>query len=301
MATVTGISGSRYYVNNPIWVKVDRTGDVDPNAPVILTIVSNAQTVYNAKLYVYNSVVWFDLAEIMKGLIPEPSHPTTISSGQYIALSTLTVTIYLPNFTQTKTFFRGGEDSDRTNIQAPNQAILSESAKFPIWQGYPSAKYYLDAMGLPIYTEIIPNSEIERRQVVTCNPIFLRFLNSKGGYSFWLFDEWTITKNAKTTNVVERRDSDVDLGLTTTHQLALSTRAEERYTATLRALLQSPEVYIYRLDKVLIESNPQFVQTFTWTRIFNDGGSMKWNNFDSVNEFDFKFSLRLKTDPTLIW
>lgn len=300
MATVTGISASRYYVNNPIWVTVDMTGESVTDY-FTLTITSGIETVFSAKYYTYNNNAVFDLAEIMKGLLPEPQHPTSISSGQPIQLSYLTATIYLPTYTATKTFFRGGEDSQRTNVQVPNNAILAESEKLPFWTGYPIAKYYLDSTGFPIYTEIISASEKEQKRSNTCDPVYLRFLNAKGGYSFWLFDEWEIQKTAKTTDVIERRVYDLDLGLNTTHTLTTSTRAEERYTATLRALLQSPEIYIYNIQNILVESNPQFVQTFIWTRIYNGGGNMKWNSYEQVNEFDFKFDLRLKNNPTLIW
>lgn len=302
MATVTGISASRYYVNNPIWVTVELEEGVSPNESFQLTIVSDSEVVYNGRYYPFDGVFRFDLSEIMKGLLPEPNHPTSPTSGNPIQLSTITVTIFLPRYSSSKTFFRGGEDSQRTNIQVPNNAVLSESEKIPVWNGFPSAKYYLDAGGQTYYTAILNNDEIERRRVATCNPVFLRFLNSKGGYSFWLFDEWELNKQTKTTDIIERRLSDLDLGLKTTHNLTTSTRVEERYTSTLRALLQSPEIYIYNIQNILVESNPQFQQSFTWTRIYNDGSPpMKWNSFEQVNEFDFKFDLRLNNDPTLIW
>src|SRR5690606_23768166 len=140
MATVTGINGSRYYVNNPIWVTVDTSMDVDPTAVVNLSITINATIVFSAKYYPLNGLVYFDLSEIIKGFLPEPSHPTNPISGQPISLSTVNATISLPGFNSTKTFFRGGEDSQRTNIQVPNEAVLSESEKIPVWTGYPYAK-----------------------------------------------------------------------------------------------------------------------------------------------------------------
>lgn len=301
MATVTGINGSRYYVNNPIWVTVDTSMDVDPTAVVNLSITINATIVFSAKYYPLNGLVYFDLSEIIKGFLPEPSHPTNPISGQPISLSTVNATISLPGFNSTKTFFRGGEDSQRTNIQVPNEAVLSESEKIPVWTGYPYAKYYLNSSGITYYTDILQVSEIEQRKVATCNPVYLRFLNSKGGYSFWLFEDWELLKNSKTTSVIERRTSDLDLGLETSHELNISTRVEERYLSTLRALLQSPDVYIYNIQNILVESNPQFQQSFVWTKIYNGGGNMKWNSYDSVHEFDFKFDLRLKSNPTLIW
>ena len=70
MATVTGLSASRYYTDNPIWVDVNTTGDVITDV-VNLNIYQNASIVFTAKYYTYNSLVSFDLSEIIKGL-PEP-------------------------------------------------------------------------------------------------------------------------------------------------------------------------------------------------------------------------------------
>jgi hypothetical protein len=299
MATVTGLNGNRYYVNNPIWVKVDTTGD--SNNQVTLNISKDSDILYSAKYYTLNNIVHFDLSEIMKGLLPEPNHPKTIVSGQSIKLAEGNFSIDLPNFNVSRSFLRGGEYSDRENIEVPNNAILSESEKIPVWTGYPSAKYYFDINGISRYTEILTTSESEKRRVISCNPVFLRFLNTKGGYSFWLFDEWEINKSSKQGTIVERRVQNLDLGLTTEGSINLSTKADTRYINTLNALLSSSEIYIYNIKNVLVEDNPQFIQSNLWTRVYNSGGKMKWNNFDSVHEFDFKLDFNFKNNSTLIW
>jgi len=299
MATVTGLNGSRYYINNPIWVKVDTTGD--SNNQVILNISKGSEILYSAKYYTFNNVIYFDLSEIMKGLLPEPKHPENISSGQKIKLAQETFSIDLPNFSVSRSFLRGGEYSNRENIKVPTNAILSESEKIPIWSGYPSAKYYFNENGFSIFTEILNNSETEKRRVLSSNPVFLRYLNTKGGYSFWLFDEWKINKSSKEGIIIERRVQNLDLGLSSEGSISLSTKADTRYINTLNALLSSSEIYIYNIQDVLIEENPQFIQSKIWTRVYNKGGKMKWNNFDSVHEFDFNLDFNFKNSSTLIW
>ena len=301
MATITGLNSNRYYVNNPIWVDVDKTGDADQDEPITMSISINSEIVFLSKYYPFNGVVSFDVSEVMKGFVTEPNHPINPSIGQILQLSTVQATITLSSFSFTRVFFRGGEDSNRTNISVPNNAVLSESLKIPTWNGYPSAKYYLNNNGEIIYTTILTPSETEQRKINTCNPVFLRFLNTKGGYSFWLFDEWELSKITKATDIIKRRGNDLDLGLEASHELSLSSRVEQRYTPTLRALLQSQEVSIYNIQNIIKEDNPTFQQSFEWSRIYNDGGSMKWNSFDSVNEFSFKFNLNFKNNPTLVW
>src|SRR5690606_10192128 len=103
------------------------------------------------------------------------------------------------------------------------------------------------------------------------------------------------------TTVIGRRISFLDLGLATSHAINISTRVEERYLSTLKTTLQSLDVYIYNIQYILEASNQQFQQSFVWTKIENGGRNMKWNSYDSVHEFDFKFDLRLRSNPTLIW
>lgn len=297
MATVTGLSASRYYTDNPIWVDVNTTGDVITDV-VNLNIYQNATLVFTAKYYTYNNLVSFDLSEIIKGLLPEPQHPTNATAGTIITTNSVTLTITLANFNQTKTFYRGGLVSNSSNVQVPNNAVLSESEKIPVWSGFPSAKYYINNSNI-IFTDILLSTDIENRRVINCDSVFLRFLNSKGGYSYWLFEEWEIKDKYKQGKIIDRRGKDLDLGNKPEFELSLSTRVEERYLATMRALVQSSEIYVYRLDNLIQEFNPTFQQTYTWTPIYNAGGDVDWNAFDSVYEISFKADLRLKNNPSL--
>src|SRR5690606_34253914 len=167
------------------------------------------------------------------------------------------------------------------------------------WQGFQSAKYTLNESNQVVFTNILNNEEIERRKVVTCNPAFLRFLNTKGGYSYWLFEEWEMKKKTTKTERIERVGNPFDLGLKSTHELSLNTRVEERYIATLDALLQSPEVWAYRVsDTFFTKGN---LEKGVWTRIYNNGGDIKWNAFERVNEYSFEFDLLFKQNPELKW
>lgn len=300
MATITGLSASRYYTDNPIWVDVNTTGDTNTDV-VNLNIYKNADIVYTSKYYTFNNLVSFDLSEIVKGLLPEPNHPNSPVTGDFILNNSVTLTISLPSFNQAKTFYRGGITAGSSNVQVPNNALLSESEKIPVWQGYQSAKYYLDTNGNIVFSNTLTNTEIENRKVVNCDSVFLRFLNSKGGYSYWLFEQWDVDDKYKKGTIIERRGQDLDLGNKPDFSFNVSTRAEERYLPTMRALLQSTEIDVYRIDNIIQEYNPQFQNTYQWTPIYNDGSSIEWNAFDSVYDVKFKFDLRLKNNPSLVW
>lgn len=298
--TITGISGNRYLINNPIWIDI-----TTPGTKVVLTIntfVIDGMGTQSFTFYVRNNKVSFELSEIIKGLFPEPNHPVNPIPGGLVPTSTYNVGLGfndgISSQTIQKVFIRGGEDSMQTNITLPTNFVCKESDKIPVWTGFPSAKYTLTSLNQIVYTNILANGEAERRKVVTCNPVFLRFLNTKGGYSFWLFEEWDLSKKSTVTERIDRRNNPLDLGLNTSHQLKVSSRVEERYTATLSALLQSPEIDIYGLSTVIpgIGSKNNI-----WSRIYIAGGSMTWNAFESVNEFNFTFDLLLKQKPELKW
>lgn len=304
---ISGINQNRYLINNPIWVNITGAGE-----KVLLSFTSLQAENQNYPIftfYTFNGQTELDLSEIIKGLMPESNHPQNPIAGQVIqgnittqslTFQSLGTVIGSQNFN--KTFIRGGDGTMQSNIALPIGSVLKESPKIPVWQGYPSAKYTLNSNNQIIFSNILTNAEIDRRKVVTCNPVFLRFLNTRGGYSFWMFEEWEITEKSKETHRIERRGNPLDLGLEMAWELSLNTRVPREYNATLSALLKSPEISVYNIENILNKRGGNSLMAFgTWTRIYNAGGSMAWNGFEEMNEYSFKFDLLFKEKPTLIW
>lgn len=302
---ITGINQNRYLINNPIWIDISNAGE-----KVLLSFNSLQSDLQNYPIftfYTFNGSAEVDLSEIIKGLMPESNHPQNPIAGQVIqgnittqslTFQSLGTVIGSQNFN--KVFIRGGDASMGTNLTLPSGAVLKESPKIPVWQGYPSAKYTLNSNNQIIFSNILTNAEIDRRKVVTCNPVFLRFLNTRGGYSFWMFEEWEVNEKSSKTNRIDRRGNPLDLGMEIAWELSLNTRVERAYNATLSALLKSPEVHIYRVENILNDRGLFLVKP-QWTRIYNAGGAMQWNAFEQMNEYSFKFDLLFKEKPTLIW
>ena len=309
---ITGINQNRYLINNPIWVNITGAGE-----KVLLSFNSLQANLQNYSIftfYTWNGSVELDLSEIIKGLMPEPSHPTNIISGQIIPGTTTfqiltfqSLGTVVQSYNFNKTFIRGGDGTMGENLTLPVGSVLKESPKIPVWQGYPSAKYTLNANNQIVFSNILNNNEIDRRKVVTCNPVFLRFLNTRGGYSFWMFEEWEITEKSSKTNRIDRRGNPLDLGLEMAWELSLNSRVPREYNATLSALLKSPEVHIYDINSILndrgsgVSGVSEGRKKAQWTRIYPAGGSMAWNGFEEMNEYSFKFDLLFKEKPTLIW
>ena len=304
---ISGLSLNRYLVNNPIWVDIS-----DAPETIYLTFSAIDQnTTPLISPYViktFNGSASFDLSEIIKAMMNEPSHPVGLLSGDILHSNSSTMTlrfqaVEVPDEVLiTKTFIRGGDATMGSNLTLLANAVLKESPKIPVWEGFQSSKYYLNANNQIVYTNILENSEIERMSVVNCNPLFLRFLNTRGGYSFWLFEEWEVSEKSKKTETIRRRGNPLDLGMEMEYSLETTTRVNREYNATLSALLKSPEIYVHKIENLLNKRLSSEIGRFTdWTRIYNAGNSISWNSFEEMNEYTFKFDLLFNEKPTLIW
>ena len=307
--TIQGLGLNRHLINNPIWVDI-----VDAPETIYLTFTildgNTAPLISPYVIKTFNGRASFDLSEIVKSMMNEPQHPIGLLPGDILPSNSTDMTLRFQGVEDpdevslTKTFIRGGDSTMRSNLTLPAFAVLKESEKIPVWEGFPSAKYYLSGNNRIAYTSILANEEIDRQSVVNCNPLFLRFLNTRGGYSFWLFEEWEVNEKSKKTDRIKRRGNPLDLGLEMEYELETTTRVNREYNATLSALLKSPEVHVYNIASILNNRGEgmNFQDRFDkWTRIYNAGGSMSWNSFEDMNEYTFKFDLLFNEKPTLIW
>lgn len=306
--TINGLSLNRYLLNNPIWVDIS-------DAPktiylTFLTIDDDVETLIAPyEIKTFNGKASFDISEIIKSIMKEPHHPEGMPSGEIVQSNSTTLTLRFQGQEDdsevliTKTFIRGGDATMGSNLTLTANAVLKESAKIPVWEVFQSSKYYLNENNRIVYTNILSNEEIERMSVVNCNPLFLRFLNTRGGYSFWLFEEWEVNEKSKKTDRIKRRGNPLDLGLEMEYELETTTRVNREYNATLSALLKSPEIHVYNIANLLNNRGSlNFQERFDmWTQIYNAGGSMAWNSFEEMNEYVFKFDLLFNEKPTLIW
>ena len=305
--TIQGLGLNRYLINNPIWVDI-----VDAPETIYLTFPTIGEnTTPLISPYViktFNGSASFDLSEIVKSMMNEPTHPETLISGDILPTNSSTMTLRFQGVEDpdevilTKTFIRGGDATMGSNLTLLANAVLKESEKIPVWEGLQSAKYYLNENNRIVYTNILTNAEIDRQSVVSCNPLFLRFLNTRGGYSFWLFEEWQVSEKSNKTERIQRRGNPLDLGMEMGYELESTTRVNREYNATLSALVKSPEIYVHRIDRILNKRSSTEVGRFSdWTRIYNAGNSIRWNSFEEMNEYSFKFDLLFNNKPTLIW
>lgn len=315
---VQGINADRYMVNNPTWVECS---NIDPNTNYILVTAEPLSIiplagVISMRLYPRGGSgqeVYFDFSKVVKTFFPLPNHPTTtMTNGQTINTNYQRVTLTLEEYdiddvqissqNFIRTFIRAGVEKYKTNVPMAVGQVLNPSLKIPVWNGYPYWKYSIDSNNSIIAENIIPPTEIERRRNPTCTPLYFRFLNNLGGYSFWLFEKWNITKKNDSQEVIERRLENVSLGANSEYSLTVETRVERRHYALMRSLVDSSEVAIYDGAETLL--NTPSINTFVaiqWLKVFGKGNSIKLNNADDVSEVSFNFDVKLTLQTTTIW
>jgi len=316
---VVGLNRNRYLINNPIWVEIIEipsesiyvTATIVRLAPDGSDIPESAPT--TLRLSHSNNTLYFDLSEGIKSFFPIPNFELETASGSDIGTNYQDARVTLKAVSAsgaileemmfTRTFIRGGRDGDINNTVLGAGATLKESTLIPRWQAFPVRKYYLTAQNRIASTVSIPANETEQRRVVGCNPIYFKFLNTQGGYSYWLFETWDSEKSTKKAQRIESRDRNYSLGTDIDYELEVEGRVERRYFATMRALIQSPEIYVYNLRALLFSDavGTSLVQRIAWDKVYAGANKMSVSSSEILKEVKFKFDVLTKQRPTVLW
>src|SRR5690554_6585430 len=313
MNEVRGLNSEMYFINNPIFVEVE----TDEKRLLIEVIHNNItrELVFD----VYNDLVVFDLAILAKTLMPLPHYDSIFEQQQSTnILRNVRLKFYKIDeddnqtlFYQTNhTFIRGGFIVGN-NISVQDGAELIESDSVPVWVGYPS--YYAEIEGTEIIWQSLPPQEkmdiIKERN---CNGVYLCWLNSKGGYSFWLFEAWEMRIKADETEIINRyRPSYNYQGFQTTgndsqYSLNVKSIIPKKYFNHIKSLVNSPDVWLYNLEDIADyygNINPFIppINNAIWKRIANNGNSFSWSNSEKTKEISFDFDIVNTENRRLLW
>jgi hypothetical protein len=304
---IDGLQKNLYYINNPIWVDITSLEGIEY---VRLTMIYEGDATQQ-KLYVNNSKTYFDIAPIVKGFMPAPKHPDTFVNNQDLGTNWLTLGITMETISASgtvigvksffKTFVRGGKATSQTNLFTNPNTVLKESHLIPRWDAYPVVKYFINTYGFVSATNILSASETDSRREIGCESVYVRFLNTKGGYSFWLFENWVMTEKTKGGKVVEARRGNYDTGVTEdSYSIAMNGRVGKEYYRTMEALAKSTEVYVWGLNELEFGDSAAEAVT-TWARVHNPGNSVKLNKSKDVDNFSFNFEAMFTNKPSIVW
>lgn len=317
--TVTGLNQDRYLVQNPIYVDIAEISTGTKYIRVTLTPVAFSVSEgtpepepISIRLRPFGNQVYFDAARYIRAMMPSPQHPYPLVNGMTVPKNTLRVRIKITavdedlNVTDTRTFtrsfVRGGRWNRKTNISLGAPTVLKVSDLIPQWPGYPIAKYTLNASGQIIFNSIVTAAEIEQRRVIGCNPVYVRYMNREGGYSFWLFETYSLQKKTDKTDIIERRGVLRTTGNEPTYKLSVRGRVERKYFGAMRSLAEAPEVAVFKLENILGDNLATLSEiSGQFTDVINNGQDVDTPGEADYLDLEFEFEIVLTHSPLVKW
>jgi len=279
------LNGNGYLINNEIWFNVNADSDV-VYFRIVLMNLSNSKISTQFISYAVNNNVFVNIQSIVKGLMDVPNGGTNNSTNIQISITTNEGT----NITFVKSFVRGGNRVNETNQTiSPNQTLrLAE--KLPVWSGFPVYDYFLSSTYLIQQLALmdLDPALIDYKRIKGCNNIYLKFLNQKGGYSYWLFESWTEKEqNNPLGYLIAGNNSMIDLGSESDSDLQVYSKISKEYKQYALDLVVSPDVYAY--------------QNGTWKKIFMKSNNIERDNIKKVYTVTLNIDLNYRFNPSLLW
>lgn len=302
---VSGLNSNRFLTGNPIPIAITAdSGEFAIGTKITMSILRQA-THPGQELYAYPPITLFpteggvevDLRPYIVGMMPEPYIPTNsyqdpVPNYQVFNFS------FSENQTDTsaifsnKTFVRAFKRTKSNNALAfPIGEELREGDRIPVWQGYPTARFWINANSQIRATTVVTSEHSKQMRLPTaCNPFYVRFLNSKGGYSFWMFNSWEHATESDELGVIEKTGiNNKSLGFSQEDTVVVDTRVKREFYPLMRALIVSPVIQVYN----------QF--EMDWLKIELKGTTFETNNYDDLQEFTCEFDLMFNVFPAVIW
>lgn len=305
-----------YFVNNPVYIELR-----DDNAKRIVVTAFNYSTLkeYELTLDLYNGVAIFDASIIAKAMMPLPLNSIAYqeqglnNNRVYIRFTFDSLDEnddVIDSQSYPLTFIRGGLVVGN-NIYITDGSELIESERVPVWNGYPTSMAEVEGNQI-IYRTILKPNEIEVMRTLTCNGMYLMWLNSKGGYSYWLFEIWEMELKSDKSDVLraykagDNYQAFQTTGNKSTYSINVQSTIKKDYFNHIKSLVNSPEVWVFNLENYVdyfSNFNPAIppINGMQWKRIHNNGNSFNWNSWEQTKEVSFNFDLVMSENREVLW
>jgi len=278
------LNGNGYFINNQIWFNISADLPV-VYFRVVFTNLSNLKISTPFISYAdINNNVFINIQSVIKSLFDVPDGETNSSISIQISITTNEGT----NLSFIKDFVRGGKRVNDTNQTiSPNQT-LRPSLNLPVWSGFPIYDYFLSSGYVIQKQNLADVTNIDYKRIKGCNNIYLKFLNQKGGYSYWLFESYTAKETGLNLgSVIGATNNIIDLGNENKSGLECYSKIPKEYRDYALDFVCSPDIYAY--------------QNGTWKKVFTNNNSVEWDNIKKVYSVNFQVGLYHRFNPSLLW
>lgn len=293
---ITGLENNYYFSGNDIWVKFSDFIAEPLRLEVKVTNNSTGLFIPALKLYSPDDVYECNISLPVRALQPDPDHldMNTMCSYTFEIKAFFKDTSILPTISivENKQFIRGGRNklNSREWHAASGDKLLI--GKWLTWAGVELPFNFKPVKIVGIYLMPFNPSASESYLMPVrgmCSPTTVKFLNSEGGYQFYIFEhtERTIKTKGKgsvsRTGYSLRADRSRSIGRTEEEIITLKTRTPKAVQDVFIDLIKSNDILLY---------DPSGVDDLSrWHRVeLDQSNEATLNTVDGMyeNEVDFK-------------
>lgn len=306
----TGLTGDNYLINNPIILNLESAIDID-YFELSLENLTNQENTGLIRVYADdNNEAYVDLSPFIKGVFMYPqanqdySNPTAPGNTRVASSNKIKITIQAggTSTTITKMFIRGGRRTNNTNQTLPITTLsdfttwMMPSDKIPYWTGYPISGYTLESTGITKkYQSQLPAGILDTRRASGCNQVYIKFLNQKGGYSYWLFESGKEQEQNTNLGSFIRNQKVDDLGNEANSTMQLYSKVPREYMGILKDLCVSSEVYVYYNTATETRTANEFI------RAVLDRNSIMIDENKRASAVSIKLDFDYRFNPSVVW
>lgn len=292
--TINGLENNYYLTQNDIWVKIN--GFTEVVSKVILEF-KNLTTGDELKGFECSASpdndCFFNVCFPIRALLPEPNHFANNNLQNFqIKITAKFKNTTLPDdvSTVTKYFVRGGR-----NKNGQNEWYLNED-EFLVNDYWISGGNSWTALSSPL--KISSGTLVEdntypkvtkQEERKSCDGKLLKYLNSIGGYEYFYFDRFEISKKPKPKKTVNRitdrlrKDNFQNTGYDVTRTITLFSFTETKLQANFDELISSLHVLMFDPNGNDNDSS--------WHLLKLDDNTSVFNNYENVYENKVTFTL----------
>lgn len=237
MATQSGLTGTVYYANNRILLY----GDAQTTTEFVNIRIESAEGIITLTADIIDLAYEIDISKAIRYLLKNKAVKS--NGGNILSYDTIQIIVSQGQVFQGRNyvFIGGGFVGKNTNIQAPNNTLL-HSLPIPVWNNYQSKIYKI------VNNEVIDyqfaNEEAQRLPIIGCDSVFVRYKNSIGGVSQWLFERAEITESAKSKGDLNQTPRGYDI----TYNLVLTSRVPKDFQYVVSDLVYSDIIRVHMDD-----------------------------------------------------
>lgn len=278
------LNSNGYLINNEIWFNINADTDVIYFKLIFMNLANSKISTQFISYADINRNAFVNIQSVVKSLFNTPNGSTNNSTKIQISITANEGT----NITFVKDFVRGGNRVNETNQTiSPNQTLrLTE--KLPVWSGFPIYDYFLSSGYVIQQLTLAEVADIDYKRIKGCNNIYLKFLNQKGGYSYWLFESYSEKEtNTPIGSLISANNNLLDLGQESKSDLQIYSKVPKEYRQYAFDLIVSPDVYAY--------------QNGGWKKLFMKSNNIERDNIKKVYTVTLGIDLQYRFNPSLLW